>query len=263
MKGKNSFLELNVAEAVIDDEGKRIVRIDTSNMKKMDVVSGDAIEINGKKKTVAIAEANYPGDIGLDIIRMDALIKKNAGAAIRTKVKVKKAKTKNAEKVMIASENQGLSVLVHPEFLSKSLKGRPLRRGDIIKLEQENKGPFKDIFEIIGDGIGFMTPDIKFKVKKVIPSGSVTVTANTEIECEEEEIEDELSKEPLYFVRNHMKHWDKKIRKVKKAGELRKLKKEILEVRVEVTKPVLDEMERQKERLIKKVDKKLRKKVIS
>ena len=71
-------IELKVAEAIQDDVNKGIVRIDSQYMKQLDVRPGDIVEIEGKRKTVAIVDRAYPGDIGLGIIRMDGLIRKNS-----------------------------------------------------------------------------------------------------------------------------------------------------------------------------------------
>ncbi|MBW3022018.1 AAA family ATPase, partial [Candidatus Woesearchaeota archaeon] len=71
-------VNLKVAEAVQDDVNKGIVRIDIDYMRKMDIKPGDIVEIEGERKTVAIADRAYPGDLGLNIIRMDGICRRNA-----------------------------------------------------------------------------------------------------------------------------------------------------------------------------------------
>ena len=68
-------LKLKVAEAIQDDVNKGIVRIDSGFMRDLGVRPGDIVEIEGTRKTVAIVDRAYPGDIGLNIIRMDGLIR--------------------------------------------------------------------------------------------------------------------------------------------------------------------------------------------
>ena len=52
---KKEFIELNVAEAQQDDVDKGIVRIDSQIMKVIGINQGDIVEIEGEKKTAAIA----------------------------------------------------------------------------------------------------------------------------------------------------------------------------------------------------------------
>src|SRR3989344_3687283 len=87
-------LKLKVAEAVQDDVNKGIVRIDTSFMHQIGIRPGDIVEIEGEKKTVSIADRAYPGDIGLSLIRMDGLIRRNGGTGIGETTRVRKADVK-------------------------------------------------------------------------------------------------------------------------------------------------------------------------
>src|SRR6056297_905187 len=98
-------VELKVVEAFQDDVNKGIVRIDSSFMKKIGVSSGDVVKIEGARKTVAIVDRAYPGDLGQRKIRMDGLTRRNAKTGIGETVNVKKAEVKEAKKVVIAPLN--------------------------------------------------------------------------------------------------------------------------------------------------------------
>jgi len=52
---------------------------------------GDVLEIQGGRKTVAIVDRSYPGDMSLNIIRMDGLIRRNSKTGIGELVTVRKA----------------------------------------------------------------------------------------------------------------------------------------------------------------------------
>src|SRR5210317_857964 len=91
-------LKLKVAEAIQDDVNKGIVRIDSSFMQEIGVRSGDIVEIEGERVTVAIVDRAYPGDIGLNIIRMDGISRKNAKTGIGELVEVKKVEVKKLKK---------------------------------------------------------------------------------------------------------------------------------------------------------------------
>jgi transitional endoplasmic reticulum ATPase len=71
-------IRLKVAEAIQEDVNKGIVRIDSSLLKEIGVRPGGIVEIEGEKKTVGIADRALPGDMGLNIIRTDPLIRRNA-----------------------------------------------------------------------------------------------------------------------------------------------------------------------------------------
>src|SRR5210317_2007102 len=101
---------LKVAEAIQDDVNKGIVRVDTNFMHSIGVRPGDIVELEGERKTVAIVDRAYPGDIGLDIIRMDGLIRRNAKAGIGEQVKIKKAEVKEAKKITIAPDRKGIII---------------------------------------------------------------------------------------------------------------------------------------------------------
>ena len=65
-------LKLKVGELTErGDFGRGIIRISAKDMKHIGIAEGDIVEIEGKRKTAAIAIRAYPVDIGLDIIRMD------------------------------------------------------------------------------------------------------------------------------------------------------------------------------------------------
>ncbi|OYT58965.1 MAG: hypothetical protein B6U75_04750, partial [Desulfurococcales archaeon ex4484_217_1] len=69
---------LKVLEARQKDVGRGKVRIDINIMRKLGISPGDVVEIEGRRKTAAIAWPSYAEDQGLEIIRMDGLIRKNA-----------------------------------------------------------------------------------------------------------------------------------------------------------------------------------------
>ena len=75
-------IKLKVAEAIQDDVNKGIVRIDSGFMQQAGIRPGDIVEITGERTTVAIADRAYPGDIGLNIIRMDGIVRRNAKTGI-------------------------------------------------------------------------------------------------------------------------------------------------------------------------------------
>ncbi|MBI2582498.1 ATPase, partial [Candidatus Woesearchaeota archaeon] len=127
-------IRLKVMEAVQDDVNKGIVKIDSTFMKQIEVNPGDIVEIGGERKTAAIVDRAYPGDIGLNIIRMDGNIRKNARTSIGELVTVKRAEVKPAQKVSIAPVNKGVMIKASPELFKQGLLGKALVKGDIVSL---------------------------------------------------------------------------------------------------------------------------------
>src|SRR3989344_5425319 len=127
-------LKLKVAEAIQDDVNKGIVRIDSGYLGEVDIKPGDIVEIEGERKTVAIADRSYPGDIGLNIIRMDGIIRKNSKTGIGELVKVRKALVKEAKKIIIAPARKGIVIRASPEIFKQGLLGRAVVKGDIVSL---------------------------------------------------------------------------------------------------------------------------------
>jgi len=185
-------VKLKVAEAIQDDVTKGIVRIDSGYMKQTGVRSGDIVEIQGGRKTVAIVDRAYPGDIGLNIIRMDGLIRRNAKTGIGEVVSVRKANVKEAKKIIIAPAKEGILIRANPIIFKQGLLGRAVVKGDIVSLggtrtrrSAMSQSPFfDDIFNIVGDEalMGFGLGDLKFTIVDVNPAKeAVIITDATEV----------------------------------------------------------------------------------
>ena len=95
---KDKISKLRVMEALQEEAYKGIVRVDSSMMKQIGVRPGDVIEIIGKKKTVGIVDRAYPSDVGEAIIRMDGILRRNAGTGIGELIHIVKAEVKEAAK---------------------------------------------------------------------------------------------------------------------------------------------------------------------
>ncbi len=195
-------VELSVAEAVQEDVGKGIVRIDSNVMKSIGIKPGDFVEIEGKNKTVAIADRAYPADIGLKIIRMDGYMRYNVKAGVGERVKIKKANVKEAQAVTIAPAQKGTYIKrMDTEWVRQMLLGRPLMKGDVITLGGTRRRKralgegFDEIFSNIFDptemfGISsFGISEIKFMVVNTIPKGAVYVSSSTKINILEKAVE--------------------------------------------------------------------------
>ena len=126
---------MRVADARQRDVGHGKVRIDNETMQKLMITAGDFIEIHGKKMTVAVAWPAYAEDQGEEIVRMDGLIRRNAGVALNEYVVLKKADVKDAQAIIFAPTDVRLSV--DEEFVSfvkRRFMDMPFVEGDMTLL---------------------------------------------------------------------------------------------------------------------------------
>jgi len=192
-------VKLKVAEAIQDDVNKGIVRVDSGFMHEIGVRPGDIVEISGERKSVGIIDRSYPGDIGLKIIRMDGIMRRNAKTGIGEVVTVSKADVKEAKRIVIAPAQKGIMVRASPNLFKQGLLGRAAVKGDIISLGGANRrrsamggSPFfDDIFTgMMEDGVaGFGFADIKFLVIDTMPKQPVVITELTEVVFNPEAVE--------------------------------------------------------------------------
>ncbi|MFI5412348.1 MAG: CDC48 family AAA ATPase [Candidatus Micrarchaeales archaeon] len=169
-------IELTVAGALVTDDGRGIARIDSKARKMLNVISGDIVEIKGKKRTTAaIVWQAHQQDEGLDFIRIDGFIRQNLGIGIGDKVFVKKAEVSEAEKVILAPPpNQKNPISPDfSEYAKNRLEDKPLVKGDVVPIAM-----FGYVFA--------------FVVAQVQPHGVVRVGRATEVVVKTEPVSDSM-----------------------------------------------------------------------
>ncbi|HIQ50325.1 MAG TPA: AAA family ATPase [Nanoarchaeota archaeon] len=181
---KENELELKVGELTNrGDYGRGIARIDMKTMKKLGVREGDVIEIEGGRKTAAIAVRAYPADVGLNIIRIDGLVRRNAKTSIGEYVKVRKAEPKEAKRVVFAPAEKGVVLHISPNLIKQNMYLRPVRKGDIVMANPVFKRREESIFEeFFAEAFLSFGLETKLIVVSTQPDGIVQITENTEIE---------------------------------------------------------------------------------
>src|SRR5437867_2325843 len=173
-----------------EEAGRGIVRIDSGIMNKLGIREGDVIEIEGKRKTAAIAVRAYPADVGMNLIRMEGITRRNCGGAVGEFVKIKKADIKEARKVTIAPAEKGLVIHISPNLIKQNIHMRPLVKGDIIipspvvRRRQRGGSIFEEFFGIDFEDF-FFTPfpgETRFVVTNTEPAGIVRIGEVTDLE---------------------------------------------------------------------------------
>ena len=160
-------IELKVAEALQNDVGRGIVRIDSRARKVLDATTGDIVEIKGKKNTAAVVWQAHPQDEGLNVIRMDGYLRQNTGIGLGDKVFVKKADLKEGKKIVLAPSQPMRFSPGFDGFIKKKLVGRAITKGDTIF-------------------VGVFGTSFPLQAVVVQPQGIVLVKEDTEVQLKEE-----------------------------------------------------------------------------
>ncbi|PIN69645.1 ATPase [Candidatus Woesearchaeota archaeon CG11_big_fil_rev_8_21_14_0_20_43_8] len=230
MTADNGSIKLKVAEAIQDDVNKGIVRIDTALMNKISVRPGDIVEIIGERNTVGIVDRAYPGDMGLSIIRVDGIMRRNAKTGIGELVQVKKADIKEAKTVTIAPAKKGIVIRASSTGIFKQgLLGRATNKGDIVSLGGTRKRKmslsgnplFDDVFNLFDESMmgNFGFADMKFVVVDTSPKGLVIISDLTELVLNPEAVELKQDK-VLEVAYEDVGGLDEEIKKVREMVEL-------------------------------------------
>jgi len=180
---KANLLTLRVAEASQRDFGRGIARIDPQNMKKMDVQTGDVIQITGKKKTAAKVMPTYPENRGKDLLQIDGIIRNNAFVGIGDSVYIGRIDAEKAEKIVLAPLEQDQPWLKgekNTDHMKRLLEGLPLVKGDQVRLN------------LLGTSASFIVARIKPN------STAVIVHSKTEIMIHEKAMETERKIGAIY-----------------------------------------------------------------
>ncbi len=193
-------IKLRVAEALKRDVGRGIVRFDRKYQRELGVEPGDIVELIGERSTAAIVANAHPDDRGLDIIRMDGYIRRNAKVSIGDYVTVRRAEVKEAKKVVLAPAQRGVLIQIPGDMIKQNLLGRPVVKGDIIvasgREEFYTGSPFDEFFRGFFEALPLAFGELKFIVVNTNPKGIVQITYNTEIEVLPQAVEVREEKVP-------------------------------------------------------------------
>jgi transitional endoplasmic reticulum ATPase len=157
-------IQAKVAEAKQRDAGRGKSRINNKIMRHLGISAGDVVEIRGKRVTAAVAWPAYPEDQDKDYIRIDGLIRQNAGVSINEYVNIRKAVVKSAQMVVLAPVDMTLNVdQDFVNFVKSRLIETPMVEGDSIYVV------------ILGSAI-------PFTVTRAKPSGVIKIVPSTNLQ---------------------------------------------------------------------------------
>ncbi|WP_424358502.1 CDC48 family AAA ATPase [Methanocella sp. MCL-LM] len=189
-KEEKAKLRLKVAEADKREVGRGIARINERHIKEIGVSYGDIIQISGRRNTSAVVGSAFPSDMHLDIIRVDGIVRHNAGTTLGDYVEISRARWTEAKKVVLTPVQKGIRIYASPDSLQASFLNRPVSQGDIVSTSTYNPPSqsfnsnlmfeefFRDFFSNPSLGLG----EVKLAVASTVPAGIVKITEVTEIQ---------------------------------------------------------------------------------
>ena len=158
-------MALKVTEALPKDVGRAIARIDPEDMKALNVEVGEAVQIEGKRKTAAKVMPCYAADRGRKIVQIDGITRENAKIGLDEKLRIQKTETKPARRITLSplTVTGMLQRDKDAKYIGSLIEGLPLTCGDKIRARL----------------FGAKTCD--FAVEKTAPEGVVLVSPTTQI----------------------------------------------------------------------------------
>ncbi|HET7410962.1 MAG TPA: CDC48 family AAA ATPase, partial [Paracoccaceae bacterium] len=178
-------LKLQVANTRPDDAGRGVARLSREAMQRIGIREGQPVAIAGKRRTAAIAMPSYPEDEGLSVIRLDGLLRGNAGAGSGDFVEVERVETRPARRITLAPAQKNLRLHGPGEALKRTFNRRPFVAGDVISTSVHAPRAY-------GDGLpeelrsvlnlpAYGLQEIRLVVVATEPRGIVEMTPETEV----------------------------------------------------------------------------------
>lgn len=161
----NGEIELVVAEAKNRDVIRGKIRLNNEAMNAIGISTGEIVELKGKKVTAAVAWPAYPEDLNKQIIRMDGVIRKNAGVSLSEKVIIKKAEIKAANKIIFAPGEINFNTdFGFVRFVKRKLKGYPLTLQDTVMIPVLGRANPFVVINSDPEGIVLINDDTKIEI---------------------------------------------------------------------------------------------------
>ncbi len=197
-----SNVTLRVQKAKKRDIGRNIIRIDPNTMEKLNIQTGDFIEVIGKKQSAGISWPSYPQDNGLGIVRIDSRLQKNTGTRIDDTLEIRKVKAEVAQNVVLAPSS--VKIRNNPRFES------------FVKRKLNNYPITIDDYIFISIGI---SREITFKVINMRPNGVCIIKQETVLNISDKVTED-IETGADYITYEDVGGLDREIQRVREMVEL-------------------------------------------
>jgi len=179
-------IKLQVAAARQEESGHGIARLSRASLAALGAMEGDTLEITGKSTTAARAMLAYPEDEELQVIRLDGLQRGNAEVGSGEHVKVAKADSRAAQRVVFAPANKEMRLQGPAQALKRNFFGRPMVQGDLVAtVGQQQVADLPPQLQRMFNTPAYSLTQIRLNVVSTTPKGIVHIDENTEVELRE------------------------------------------------------------------------------
>lgn len=191
-------INLRVTEINKQSAGRGLCSAGIHVAKELNLKAGDIVEITGKRTTACLFFPNS-NDMNRNIIRIDGLVRLNAGTGLGEIVTVRKAQVQDARRIVVAPTNA--KVALQPRKIRDSLQNRPVAKGDNISLmnmtvpsdkpEIESDDDMMENLQNIFSQFGgkrkrsYTLGELRLVVLETEPGGIVKITGNTQVDVVE------------------------------------------------------------------------------
>ena len=148
-------ISVEVQSEFLPDKGKGIARLDADSMARLDISSGDIIEIQGQRKTYSKCLASPKKNHAHGILNIDGLIRSNAGIKIGNRIYIKKILATRAKKITIAPLE--ITSFIEESEIKEALTLFPIIQGDNVVFENLDEHVFFRILETIPPNSALIT----------------------------------------------------------------------------------------------------------
>ena len=156
---------LKVAEGRPQDAGRGLARLDPADMARLGAAAGAVVQISGNRAAAARVMPAFREVRGRQLVQIDGITRRNAGAVIGEKVTLAVVQPPAAQRVVLAPEG-GHFLRLTSEHIGRALADMPVVAGDRIR--------------VTGFGSRFQ----EFRVRDTLPRGIVMMRADTAVRVE-------------------------------------------------------------------------------
>ncbi|MFC1856922.1 CDC48 family AAA ATPase [Thermodesulfobacteriota bacterium] len=168
----NKTIALRVVEAPKRDVGLHMARIDQKDMDRIGLKSGDILLIQGKQKALARVQPSLITEGSRSLIRMDGVLRENAGVGLDDTVRVERTNPANAERVTLRSlQSDPASKVNDSGYIRSLIQGSsfiqdiPVLVGNQIRIRFLGSGfRLYKLIDAVPENAGLITPRTKVEI---------------------------------------------------------------------------------------------------
>ena len=190
MRGPESPVRLQVADARLEDVGEDRARVSSDRLAAIGAAEGDPIVLrNASSELQARVAASGPEDDGLDVVRLDGGQRHRLGVQLGDAIEARVRAIPTAAELRLVLLGTGGDHALSAAHLHESLDGHAVSVGETVAITPDRR-EFEAEVSVLGlniAGIAGSSTDTDGALARVVatdPSGPVRIDEHTRIEIE-------------------------------------------------------------------------------